>query len=872
MSSSPLSGISYEYLSAMQAAFERDPASVEPGWRVLFQVLAEVGVEAADGAAGRGAALREAAWRDRGHLLATLDPLASPADAIDSAQEPLRAAYAGTLAAESAHIDDDARREWLRAAVERSEGLPGPAAPMEILRGLVAAEEFEGFLGRRFPTKKRFGAEGAEALIPLLTRVLERAAESGVTRAVIGTMHRGRLSVMANVLGRSLTRMMAEIKNAHPFPADAPRAGDVPYHLGHDAVLAFGGRNIRVTLLSNPSHLEAVDPLVLGRARGAQDAEGEGGRARVLPIVIHTDAAVIGQGVVAECIQLAGPAGYSTGGTVHLVVNNGIGFTTETHEARTSRHCTGAWKAVDSAILHVNGDDPAAVCRAADIAVAWRQAQGCDAVVDLVCYRRNGHNEIDEPAFTQPRLYARIAEQVPVARRYAEALVRAGVTDEATVAAMAEACRARLQAAYEDAAGFRLNESGYPPRPAPRGAETGVAGEVLSRIAAAIAEPPGGAALHPRMGRILRQRAIEEGGIAWPTAEALAFGSLLLEGVPVRLSGQDVARGAFSHRHFALVDSATGERHIGLDRLSPGQFPQQARFQVHNSPLSEYAVLGFEYGYSLERPDSLVIWEAQFGDFANGAQIVIDQFLAAAEEKWCDPSRLVVLLPHGLEGQGPEHSSARIERFLQLAARDNMRIANPSTPANYFHLLREQALGLHDRPLVVIAPKRLLRLPAAVSPLADFLPGSGFRPVVASVPAGPVHSVLLCSGKIAYELEERARGVEGVAVLRLERLYPLPAEELAALLRRWPEARITWVQEEPENMGAWSWMDRRLEAVAAAAGLAESRPGLVARPESPSPAGSFHGDHDADQAAIVERAFAAAPVAQAPVSGSTRAA
>ncbi|MBP0496288.1 2-oxoglutarate dehydrogenase E1 component [Roseomonas indoligenes] len=869
MPSSPLSGVSYEYLAAMQAAFDSDPASVEPGWRVLFQVLAEVGVPAADGTSGQQAALRDAALRDRGHLIAALDPLAPPAEPVDARLEPLRAAYAGTLTAESAHIDDDARRKWLRAAVERGDGLPEPAQPLDILRGLVAAEEFEGFLGRRFPTKKRFGAEGAEALIPLLTRVLERAAESGVKRAVIGTMHRGRLSIMTNVLGRSPTRLMAEIKNAHPFPADTPRAGDVPYHLGHDTVLTFGERSIRVTLLANPSHLEAVDPLVLGRARAAQEALGEEGKARVLPIVIHTDAAVIGQGVVAECIQLAGPAGYSTGGTVHLVVNNGIGFTTEAHEARTSRHCTGGWKAVDSAILHVNGDDPAAVCRAADIAVAWRHAQGCDAVVDLVCYRRNGHNEIDEPGFTQPQLYARIAEHTPVTRRYASALVRQGVTDEAAVDAMVEACRARLQAAYEDAAGFRLNESGYPPRPAPRGPETGVEGEVLSRIAATLAEPPGGAALHPRMGRILRQRAIEEGGIAWPTAEALAFGSLVLEGVPVRLSGQDVARGAFSHRHFALLDSATGERHIGLDRLSPGQ----ARFQVHNSPLSEYAVLGFEYGYSLERPEALVIWEAQFGDFANGAQIVIDQFLAAAEEKWCDPSRLVVLLPHGLEGQGPEHSSARIERFLQLAARDNMRIANPSTPANYFHLLREQALGLHDRPLVVIAPKRLLRLPAAVSPLADFLPGSAFRPVVATVPVGPVHTVLLCSGKIAYDLEERAgRGAEGVAVLRLERLYPLPAEELTALLRRWPGARITWVQEEPENMGAWTWIDRRLEALATAAGLSEPRPGLVARPESPSPAGSFHGDHDADQAAIVERAFAAAPVARAPSAHETRAA
>ncbi|HEY8613310.1 MAG TPA: 2-oxoglutarate dehydrogenase E1 component, partial [Roseomonas sp.] len=795
----------------------------------------------------------------RGHLVAALDPLIP---APPSAEDPVQATYTGTLAVESAHIDDDARREWLRAAVERGEGLPRPAAPADILRDLIEAEEFEAFLARKLPTKKRFGAEGAEAVVPLLRRVLAGAAAAGITRAVIGTMHRGRLSLMSNVLGRSLVRLMAEMKNAHPFPADAPRAGDVPYHLGHDTVLTFGERAIRVTLLSNPSHLEAVDPLVLGRARAAQDVMGEDGAAHVLPIVIHTDAAVVGQGVVAECIQLAGTAGYGTGGTLHLVVNNQIGFTTEMQEARTSRHCTGPWKAVDSAILHVNGDDPVAVCRAADIALAWRQSQHRDAVVDLVCYRRSGHNEIDEPGFTQPLLYRRIAAHRPVAQSFADALVAAGAIDESSVRSIAEAARARLQSAYDEARGFRTNESGYPPRPAPGGPETGVPPETLTRIAVALAERPS-AALHPRMDRILRQRMLEATGIPWPSAEALAFGSLVLDGVPVRLSGQDVMRGAFSHRHFAILDATTGERHVGLDRLSP----DQARFQAFNSPLSEYAVLGFEYGYSLERPEALVIWEAQFGDFANGAQIVIDQFVAAGEEKWCDPSRLVLLLPHGLEGQGPEHSSARLERYLQLAARDNLRIVNPSTPANYFHLLRSQALGLHDRPLVVISPKKLLRLPAAVSPLADFAPGTGFRPVLSTIPAGPVDTVLICSGKIAYELEEElvARDAKNVAVLRIEQLYPLPTKDISLLLRRWPQARICWVQEEPENMGAWHWIDRRLEALAMEAGLDHPRPGYAGRPESPSPAGSFHGDHEADQRMVIECALSgtAAPAAKA---------
>ncbi|PWC29015.1 2-oxoglutarate dehydrogenase E1 component [Teichococcus aestuarii] len=851
MPSSPLSGISYAYLATMQRAFEADPASVEPSWRILLQVLAEAEVSAGEGAATR--ALAAAEWRERGHLRAQLDPLAPrtlPA-------EPLQALYAGTLAVESAHIDDAARRAWLRDAVEEGTGLPLPADPRALLAELIAAEEFETLLGRKFPTKKRFGAEGAEAVLPLLRRVLARAAAEGVSRAVIGTMHRGRLSLMANVLGRALARLVAEVKGAHPFPADPPRPGDVPYHLGQEAELVLDGYPITVTLLANPSHLEAVNPLVLGRARAAQDAAG--GPGTVLPIIIHTDAAVVGQGVVTECIQLGGPAGYSVGGTVHLIINNQIGFTTEPQEARTSRHCTGPWKAVDSAILHVNGDDPVAVARAADIAFAWRQSQGCDVVVDLVCYRRNGHNEIDEPGFTQPRLYARIAEQVPVARAFAARLVAEGVVTEAEVAALAEAARARFQAGYEEAAGYRSNESGYPPRPPRRAAETGVAAPMLEEIAATLTAAPEGMALHPRMGRVLRQRALEPAGIPWPLAEALAFGSLLRQGVPVRLSGQDVVRGAFSHRHFALADAASGARHVGLDALAPNQ----ARFQAFNSPLSEYAVLGFEYGYSLERPDALVIWEAQFGDFANGAQIIIDQFIAAAEAKWCAPSRLVLLLPHGLEGQGPEHSSARLERYLQLAAGENLRIMQPSTPANYFQLLREQALGHHDRPLVVMSPKKLLRLPEALSPLADFLPGTGFRPLLALAPEGPpeaVEIVLLCSGKIAYELEamRAAREAAGVTVLRLEQLYPLPAAEIAAQLRRWPRARLLWVQEEPENMGAWRWLDRQLETIATEAGCRHPRLAYVGRSASPSPAGSFHGTHDEEQDAILEQAFAAA--------------
>jgi 2-oxoglutarate dehydrogenase E1 component len=846
-------------LEAMQRRFRTAPETLDAGWRVLFGVLEELDAEPR--AAADAEALLRQAIRAHGHLLARTDPLAEDltppaagafaqpeASPLDAAQ--LAARYGGTLTVQSAHIDAAAPRAWLQAAFE---SLPAetPAQQRGTLRGLIEAEEFENFLGRKFPTKKRFGAEGAEAVVPLLRRVLEEAAAAGITHVVIGSMHRGRLNLMATVLRKSATRMLAEIKGAHPFAADPPRAGDVPYHLGVEAVLEFGGRSLQVSLLPNPSHLEAIDPVALGRARALQDLQPTGEAWRVLPIILHTDAAVVAQGLVAETLQLGGTQGFGTAGTLHIVINNRLGFTTEEAEARTSTHCTGPWKAIDSAILHVNAEDPAACMQAAGLALGYRLAQRRDAVIDLVCYRRNGHNEIDEPTFTQPVLYAAIERREPVARRFARNLVAQGIVAAEEPEAWAQEVRDALQRAYEEAPGFRTNESSYPAgrwaalHSHPEAPDTGVAEDMLRRHAAALASPPGGAALHPKMGRILRQREIgADGLIAWPTAEALAFASLLEAGIDVRLTGQDVTRGAFSHRHFAITDTATGEKRVSLATLAR----DGARFAVHNSPLSEYAVLGFEYGYSLERPDALVIWEAQFGDFANGAQIMIDQFIVAGEEKWCLPSGLVMLLPHGLEGQGPEHSSARIERFLQLCARDNIVLANPSTPANYFHLLRRQVLGAARKPLVITSPKKLLRLPAAVSRIDDVAPGTRFRPVIASASEGAVRRVLLCTGKIAYELEEERarRGDDGTAIVRLERLYPLPAEELAATLQPWRGASFAWVQEEPENMGAWRWIARQL----AAYGLR-----YVGRPESPSPAGSFHDDHDADQARIVAAAF-----------------
>ncbi|MFI5015454.1 MAG: 2-oxoglutarate dehydrogenase E1 component [Hyphomicrobiales bacterium] len=894
--SSPLAAASPDYLEGLQALFRSDPGAVDPGWRAVFRLMDEL---SASESPSNGAARRQEpdrgrmleAYRSHGHLLAALDPLAPPdavggaaaaaarrlrdallARACDGApskplpaEEELHRLYAGTLALETAHIDDPAVRDWLVDAFESLAPVPPPEQRRLALDLLIAAEEFERFLAVKWPTKKRFGAEGAETLIPLVARIIDEAAARGVTDIVVAPMHRGRLSLMGNVFGEPLVDLLAKFKGVHPFPLDGSVAADMPYHLGIETTVATPSGPVAIAVAPNPSHLEAVNPVALGRVRARQEARGADGRGRVLGLVLHTDASVIAQGCVAELIQLAGLAGFTTGGTIHVVVNNRIGFTTEEHEARTSRYCTGAWKAVDSAILHVNAGDPDAALRAATLAVAFRQTQGRDAVIDLVCFRRNGHNEIDEPRFTQPLLYRAIDATPPVRTLYEERLAAAGLATASSAAEFAEKCRSKLQESYAAAADHRPNHGGFADGPwAARFAarheveepQTGVGKDRLLALLSRLSSIPAGSTIGPKLARLVQGRAASaHEGVPWAMAEALAFATLLTQGVPVRISGQDVVRGAFSHRHLALADIETGERHVSLAHLSPDQAP----FTVINSPLSEYAVLGFEYGYSLERPDALTIWEAQFGDFANGAQIIIDQFIAAGEEKWLQPSSLVLLLPHGLEGQGPEHSSARPERILQLAAKDNIEVANPSTPANYFHLLRRQVLRRRRKPLFVTAPKTLLRLPAARSPLSAFGPPHQFEPVLASEPSGPVtRRVLVSTGKLAYDLEkERAASrADDTAVLRLEMLYPLPSRELLAQFRKWQGARFLWVQEEPENMGAWSYLDRKLERLLAEAGVAARRLDCIARPESPSPAGGFHADHDKDQQALVKRAFA----------------
>ncbi|MEH6717496.1 MAG: 2-oxoglutarate dehydrogenase E1 component [Aurantimonas endophytica] len=874
MKQSPFLSASAAYLEDLQEKHGVEPGAVSPDWRFVFDAIRELeGLDEADRCGLDSLACEEI--RDRGHLVADLDPLHRvPADGPgrQTAETRLRELYCGSLSLESAHIDDAVRRNAVRVAFEARPQRPGAAARRRAFDLLVAAEEFELLLGTRYPTKKRFGIEGGDTLIPLVDRLLHQAAMAGIDEVHVGTMHRGRLNLMANVFGMALPRLFATFIGTHPFATDMPVPADVPYHLGHGGELRYGERLLRVVLSPNPSHLEAVNPVVLGRTRAAGDRRVKAGgeRRKVLAILLHTDASVVGQGSVAETCQLAELGGFGVGGTIHVVVNNQIGFTTNRDEARSSRHCTGIWKSIDSPIFHVNGDEPDAALLAADLAVAARNAHDCDTVIDLVCYRRKGHNEIDEPRFTHPTLYRTIGAHKRVRQHYAEMLAEASVIGADDEAQAAERWRGTYREGLAAAEEYRPNADGFPNgiwaayAPTGRGETggwdigTGVERQRLESLIRSLAAVPATVEADDKVARLVGQRADAiEAGLNWAVAEAACFATLLTQGVPVRLSGQDVIRGAFSHRHFAITDTASDRRHISLNQLSP----DQAWFDVVNSPLSEHAVLGFEYGYSLDAPEALVIWEAQFGDFANGAQIIVDQFVCSAEDKWRQPSGLVMLLPHGLEGQGPEHSSARMERFLQLAARDNIQIANPSTPANYFHLLRRQVLAPWRKPLIVMSPKTLLRLPAAVSPLTDFDAGTRFRPVIAScVPDTPVDRVLLCTGKIAYELERR-RGEDqrhdGTAIVRLERLYPLPVLKLVELFRRWPDAAYRWVQEEPENFGAWRHLDRRIESLLTQAGVRRPQLACVARPEAASPAGSFHGDHDRDQAVIVEAAFAA---------------
>ncbi|MCG7359982.1 2-oxoglutarate dehydrogenase E1 component [Roseomonas sp. ACRSG] len=785
-----------------------------------------------------------------------------------------RASYCGSIGVEFMHIQDPEQKSWIQQKVE---GAPwarafDAGAKRKILQQLTEAEGFEAFCAKKYVGTKRFGLEGGEVTIPAVQTVIETAADAGADEIVIGMAHRGRLNTLVNVVKKPFTRVFAEFKGVSANPDDVQGSGDVKYHLGTSTDIEINGRQVHLSLQPNPSHLEVVDPVVVGKVRARQDMAGDTkGRRSVMGILLHGDAAFAGQGVVYETLAMSQLIGYRTGGTVHVVTNNQIGFTTVPAHAYSGLYCTDVAKSVQAPILHVNGDDPEAVVFCARMAAEYRMKFGADIVLDVVCYRRHGHNETDEPAFTQPIMYARIKETKTTRTLYAERLAQSGAVPAEDSKSMLDAFNAQLEEAYQAAQTFKPNkadwlEGHWSGLKAAGSSEeekedgTAVALDSLREVGAALSRVPEGFNANSKIVRQLeaKKNAIETGeGIDWATGEALAFGSLLVEGHRIRLSGEDVQRGTFSHRHCVLIDQQNQAEYMPLNNIRDGQ----ARMEAFNSLLSEMGVLGFDYGYTLADPNTLTLWEGQFGDFANGAQVVIDQFIASAETKWLRMSGLVMLLPHGYEGQGPEHSSARLERYLQLCAENNMAVCNFTTPANYFHALRRQLKRNYRKPLIVMTPKSLLRHKLAVSSLADFAPGSTFQTVIPEVDAiaapDQVKRVVICTGKVYYDLlqERRDKGLNEVAIIRLEQMYPFPKNTLARVLSEYKNAEIVWCQEEPENMGAWTFVDRRIEKVLKDLGVKSKRPVYVGREEAASPATGSAKVHQQQQEALVREAL-----------------
>ncbi len=784
----------------------------------------------------------------------------------------LRQTYCGTIGVEYMHIQVPAERAWIQQKFETGgRGAALSAADRkEILEILTVAETFERFLDRRYTGTKRFGIEGGESLMPALEAILRRSAALGVRELVIGMPHRGRLNVLANFVGKPFAAIFSEFQGNSTNPEHVHGSGDVKYHLGTSADREIAGQTIHLSLAANPSHLEAVDPVVLGKVRAKQQQRGDGARNQVAGVLMHGDAAFAGQGLVAESLELSELTGFCTGGTIHLIVNNQIGFTTAPSAARSSPYPSDVAKGVQAPIFHVNGDDPEAVVAVARLAAEYRREFNKDVVVDLFCYRRHGHNEGDEPAFTQPLMYRTIAAHPTTRQIYAARLVEQRVVAAGEPEAMAARFVVRLETEFAAAKSYRPNKADWLEgawaglEPAPRdgcGCDTGVAPGVLRELGQGLVTVPDGFRLNPKIARQLdaKRAAIEAGeGIDWATAEALAIASLCAEGTHVRMSGQDSGRGTFSHRHAILVDQESEQRYVPINHVRAGQAP----FEIIDSPLSEAAVVGFEYGYSLADPSTLALWEAQFGDFANGAQVIIDQFLSAGEAKWLRMSGLVLLLPHGYEGQGPEHSSARIERYLQLCAEDNIQVCNLTSAANYFHALRRQIRRNFRKPLIVFTPKSLLRAKEVMCGLDEMGPGSGFRRVIGETlpiaAADAVRRVVLCSGKVYFDLlKARAEsGDDRLALVRVEQLYPFPSDALAKILVCWRNAEIVWCQEEPQNMGAWNFVDRRLEEVLAGLDIAARRPRFAGRAEAASPATGLFKRHVEEQTRLVADALA----------------
>ncbi len=855
------------------------------------------------------------AYRIRGHLAADLDPLEMRTEASHPELDPasygfteadmdrpifidnvlglevaslreilgiVKRTYCGTFALQFMHISDPEQAAWLK---ERIEGLDKEIrftrqGRRAILNKLVEAEGFEKFLHVKYMGTKRFGLDGGESLIPAMEQIIKRGGALGVREIVIGMPHRGRLSVLANVLAKPYRAIFNEFQGGSFKPEDVDGSGDVKYHLGASSDREFDGNTVHLSLTANPSHLEAVNPVVLGKVRAKQYQLDDHDRTQVLPILLHGDAAFAGQGVVAECFGMSGLVGHRTGGTIHIVVNNQIGFTTAPKFSRSSPYPTDISLMVEAPIFHVNGDDPEAVVHAAKVATEYRQKFHKDVVIDIFCYRRFGHNEGDEPMFTNPEMYQHIKRQKTTLQKYTDRLVADGLIPEGEIEDMKASFQAKLNDEFEAGKDYRPNKADWldgrwshldkQGKRYQRG-KTAVKESALRAVGEALTSAPEGLELHRTIGRLLETKAkmFETGeGFDWATAEALAFGSLLLEGYPVRLAGQDSTRGTFSQRHSAFVDQKSEERYYPLNHIVDGTEETQARYEVIDSMLSEYAVLGFEYGYSLAEPNALVAWEAQFGDFANGAQIMFDQFISSGERKWLRMSGLVMLLPHGFEGQGPEHSSARLERFLTMCAEDNWIVANCTTPANYYHILRRQLHRSYRKPLVLMTPKSLLRHKLAVSDLSDFTTGSSFHRILWDdaekghsdtrlQPDDKIRRVVMCSGKVYYDLlEERdERGIDDVYLLRVEQFYPFPALALTKELGRFENADIVWCQEEPKNQGGWTFMEPNIEWVLTRIKARHTRPSYAGRPAAASPATGLASQHKAQQAALLNDAL-----------------
>jgi 2-oxoglutarate dehydrogenase E1 component len=897
---------------------------LDPTEATLEQVAAKAKQQAAASGASEAEVRRAAedsirammlirTYRVRGHLAADLDPLGlakrdlpadltpeyhgfTPADLdrpiflggtlgleIGTVREIvaiLRANYCGKIGLEYMHINDLGERRFLQDRIEgRDKGASFTAEGKQaILEKVIQGEQWEKFLARKYVGTKRFGLDGGESMIPALEAVIKYGGQAGVEEIVVGMAHRGRLNVLVNVMGKPYRAIFSEFAGGSANPEDVGGSGDVKYHLGTSSDREFDGTKVHLSLQANPSHLEAVNPVVLGKARAVQVIKGDAEGDKVLTVLLHGDAAFAGQGIVWECLSFSGLPGYGIGGCIHFVINNQVGFTTSPQFARSSPYPSDVAKGIQAPILHVNGDDPEAVTFACKLATEFRQEFNRDIVIDMWCYRRFGHNEGDEPSFTQPLMYDAIRRHPPVSKQYGDRLVAEGVIDQAWVDGRTNDFVAHLEAEFEAGASYLPNKADWfegrwaglkrPAEPVEgrRNTGTAVSEDEVRKVGALLTRVPEGLNIHKTLARIIdaKKAMFDSGaGFDWATAEAMAFGTLLAEGHNVRLSGQDSGRGTFSHRHAVWTDQKSGDKFVPLTTVEGG------RFEVRDSPLSEFGVLGFEYGYSLADPRTLVLWEAQFGDFANGAQVIIDQFIASGEAKWLRASGLVMLLPHGFEGQGPEHSSARMERYLQLCAEDNIQVANVTTPANYFHLLRRQLLRDFRKPLVVMTPKSLLRHKSAVSAIADFAGESHFKRILSdlSPPAeGRTRRLVLCSGKVAYELMEARdeAGADDVQILRIEQLYPFPAEPLVKRLAAMPNlTELVWCQEEPRNNGSWFFVEPYLEEALRAAGK-DFRPAYAGRPASASPATGLAKRHVAEQTSLIAAALgsrAAAPAA-----------